>query len=87
MGRKKPKAMVEKPLPGPGNTLFQQAFYDLDGERQIGMSVGKIPWSAVRYYAQINEFSNAQTIALHYLIARMDAANLKHMADSIKKGK
>lgn len=88
MGRQKPEVMRNKPIVRPGNTLYLQAFYDLDGERQIGMSIGRIPWSSVHHYAGVYAFSDAQTHALHYLIGRMDAVNLQYIGESMKrKGK
>ena len=84
MGLAKPVAMAEKPEALPGNTLWLKAFYDLDGERQVGMSVGRIPWSAVDYYATVYEFTTPQRIALHYLVGRMDAANLERISEQIK---
>lgn len=85
MGRAKPKAIKDKPTALAGSQLFQQAYYDLDSERAVGMSVGKIPYSAIRFYAHINEFSNAQIHALHIIVARMDAANLQYIANQHKK--
>ena len=84
MRRSKPQAMVDKPQPLAGTELYLQAFYHLDGERQIGMSIGRIPWSAVQHYAVVGEFSEAQTIALHLLIGKMDAANLNKMRAGMK---
>ena len=76
--------MVEKPKPLAGTELYLQAFYDLDGERQVGMSIGRIPWSAVEHYAQVYEFSEAQVVALHRLIVKMDAANLNRIRAQAK---
>jgi hypothetical protein len=87
MGRAKPQKMAEKPQPLPGNTLYQQAFYSLDGERAIGMSVGRIPWSAVEHYGRTYDFTESQMLALHYLIMKMDAANLQYLSSLHKKPK
>ena len=84
MGRAKPKAMLDRPQPLAGTELYLQAFYHLDGERQIGMSIGRIPWSAVEHYADVGEFTAAQTIALHKLIGKMDAANLNRLRADVK---
>lgn len=84
MGRATPKAIANKPKISPGNALFYSAFQTLDGERQIGMSLGPIPWSMVRYYATTYEFSDSQETALYYVISQMDAAKLNYVHETNK---
>lgn len=58
------------------------AFWELSSERQAGMTVGSIPWSAIRSYAQecrVLEFN----IFLR-IIRAMDNAYLTHKEGSSK---
>jgi hypothetical protein len=88
MGRIVPQAIANKPTLQAGNDLYLQAFYDLDSERQIGMSVGRIPWSAIEHYATLIELDYHQRYSLHRLIVSMDRAHLNRIAEKMKpKGK
>jgi len=48
------------------------AFGDLSTERQIGMSVGPIPYSAVRAMAVEDNLSRAEAATFHYVIRALD---------------
>ncbi len=52
------KKFAEKPTIHLGLMLYYNAFQDLSTCRQLGMSIGLIPWTATRQYAddmEINE--------------------------------
>lgn len=87
MGRAVPQKIAEPPPLPHNGVLYYQAFSDLDSERHIGMSVGRIPWSAVETYAAVNEFDPYQTHALHYVVGKLDAVQLRHIHSASKKDK
>lgn len=60
-----------------GLMLYMQAFFDLDSERQVGFSVGRIKWSAIRDYADAFEFDAIQTEDLFYFIKELDKVYLE----------
>ena len=84
MGRAKPQAFRERPSVDAGNELYLNAFYELDGERHIGMSIGRIPWSAIQFYADHNGFDDNQTEALHMLIQKLDAVHLQRLSETMR---
>lgn len=47
-------------------------FGDLSTERQIGMSAGPIPYSAVRDIAREDKLSAVETATLHYVVRALD---------------
>jgi len=73
-----PKAISEAPILTPGLELFDISFMDLSCCRQIGMSLGPIPWTAITDYCKFNKIREEQTCDMHYLIRKMDEAYLDH---------
>lgn len=65
----------------PKLTPYEQGFYDnyheLGTERQIGMTVGPIPLSAIRDYADYHGYSRTQTAIMTRVIRAMDQAEFK----------
>lgn len=62
-----------------GLELFINAFFDLDTERQAGLSIGPIPWSKIREYATAFEFDQELTDDLFYFVKQLDNANMKRL--------
>lgn len=69
----------------PGLEFYMTAFMDLSSCRQIGFDVGPIPFTAVSEYASRYDITGEQFHVFWALIKQMDAAYLKHRADSRKK--
>lgn len=74
-----PERIKNAPVLRPGLDLYLSAFFDLDGDRQIGFGVGKIPWSSMAKYAEMHKFSQSQFEDLVFLLRRMDAEHLKRL--------
>jgi len=49
-GQEIPDVFREEPPLYPGEEFYLQAFNSLSKDRQIGMSIGPIPWSSVILY-------------------------------------
>lgn len=63
-----------------------QAFWLLSSERQIGMGLGPIGWSAIDRYAERNGIDGSDELdRFHRLIRAMDAAFLAHAAAGNEK--
>lgn len=75
-GQPIPDRIQAKPKPRRDLTIFLHAFAALDSERQIGMSVGMIPWSAIHHFCVVNEFDGELLEDMLYLIPKMDMAVL-----------
>ena len=61
-----------------GLELFYTAFFDLTGDRHIGMGPGPIPWSAMVAYASINGLDEGETDDLLYFLRKMDHEYLRY---------
>lgn len=59
-----------------------EAFYSLSNDRQIGMGIGPIPWSAIDRYARRFGIDGADEFdAFAFLIRSMDGAFLRREAE------
>lgn len=67
--------MDEPPLL-PLSPLFLSAFMELTTERQIGMGLGPIPWSAILLYAERKNLDPGIHEAFVHVIRAMDSAYL-----------
>jgi hypothetical protein len=85
MGKPQPAAIAAEPELQAGNALYLYAFYDLDSERPTGMGVGRIPWHAIEWYAEANEFDYEQRYTLFIAVRRMDGAYITHFAKKDRK--
>lgn len=74
-GQPIPARILNAPQLNVGLELFLNAYFDLDTERQTGFSVGPIPWSKIREYANAYDFDTDLTDDLFYFIKQLDAAN------------
>jgi len=57
---------------------------DLTTCRQIGMSAGPIPWTAVQQYAETDRLDDEETRMLHAVIRHMDNAWMGYHQDKQK---
>lgn len=71
-----PKAIAEAPLLAPGLGFYFQAFLALSSCRPVGMSEGRIPWTAAAEYARHMEMSSEEFEDLWALVSSMDGAYL-----------
>lgn len=64
-----------------------QAFWDLIGDRQIGLSEGPIMWASVDAYARRHQIRDDRFDRLFGLLRRMDGAYLKARMPNKTPGK
>lgn len=76
--------IAEKPKLPTGLILYYEAFFDLDTERNHGMGLASIPWSAIVYYGQ---YYGLDVDELIYFIKAIDNAHLERLARESKSGK
>jgi hypothetical protein len=76
--------LATKPTLPTGLILYYEAFFDLDTERNHGMGLASIPWSAIVRYG---EYYDLDTDELIYFIRAMDNAYLARLARENKGGK
>lgn len=77
-GMEIPDRIQKAPVLGLGLSFYLQAFFDLDADRNVGMSLGRIPWSVVLQYAAFYRLTEEQTDCLTYIIREMDTAYTKY---------
>lgn len=65
--------------------LYWRAFQDLSTERQIGMAVGNIPWSAIEKYGEKLGMDADGIETLHYHIRNLEAADHEYEKSQDKK--
>ena len=74
-----PEAIQNAPDLEQGLELYYLGFLDLIDDRQFGLSLGGIPWTAINAYCKsmpwLDEF---QVEAMHYHIKQLDGAYVKH---------
>lgn len=73
-----PRKIRDAPRLHLGLELYYDAFWELSTCRAAGMSLGPIPWSAIKDYAETFELDEAQQEDLFYLVRAMDNAYLDH---------
>lgn len=65
----------------PSVTGFQwlwEAFVELTSCRQMGMSVGPIPWTAIQKYAEAHQLTDGETWLLHGVVQHLDEIFITH---------
>lgn len=72
-----PDALKNPPELLPGLALYLEAFWDLHTCRQIGMSLGPIPWTSVNIWATMNLTSEDSIKDLHYFVRKLDSEFLR----------
>jgi hypothetical protein len=88
-GAKIPDRIQNAPAINKGNELFFSAFFELDSDRQFGMSIGPIPWRSINEYAKEYHFDEWQRELLFYSIQKLDKVYLEKVnsdnANTIRK--
>ena len=72
----------------PGLSLYFNAFFDLTTNRQLGMSLGPIPFNSIIQYGEYYQFNSDEMFDLIYFIREMDNAYLDYAnsrSEHIKK--
>ena len=59
--------------------MFLKAFWDLSSDRQIGMSVGPLPWSSIQRYASHLGLERGNIETLHVVLRSMDEVFLRYL--------
>lgn len=77
-GQPPPDSIRNAPELFAGLNLFYTAFLDLHGTRQIGAGLGPIDWLAIDRYCERYGIEGEQYEDMHYFLAQMDSAYLKH---------
>ena len=80
-----PRALLNRPAIKRHHLLIWDAFHALSGDRQIGMMVGPIPFSAIDRYAARLGIVGEEFERFHALLTAMDAVHQKHLADKMKE--
>jgi hypothetical protein len=78
-GQAIPARIANAPELHVGLELFINAFFDLDSERQASFSIGPIPWSRIKEYANAFSFDDEIQEDLFYFIKKMDNAHLERI--------
>lgn len=78
-----PEVLTDQPKLPVSLVMYLEAFYELDTERQIGMAVGRIPWSSIVRYASYHGMDVEECV---FFIRRMDDALLERMAQERGSG-
>lgn len=78
---------IEKNRPSVDYPFHWLAFHKLSKERQIGMTPGPIPDSAILAYARRYKLSREETALLEHVIDRADNHYLSKLADKMDKAK
>ena len=79
-----PDKIANAPYLELGLDLYLSAFFELEGDRQIGMGIGPIPWNVVNQYAKAYHFDEEQSTKLHRYIKALDAVYLNHVNKDTK---
>lgn len=81
MGGELPERIANAPKLTLGLSFYLQAFFDLDADRAIGMSIGRIPWTSVLSYASFHELDTDETELLIKYVEAIDTTYLKHQSE------
>ena len=76
-GNKIPEKILNAPQVNTGLELYFNAFFELESERQIGMSIGPIPWSSINEYSKVYNLSTEQKECLFYFVRKLDRVYLR----------
>lgn len=74
-------AFLKRPDLEPGLDFYMVAFNELSTCRQMGMSVGPIPWDAVQAYADSFGLDDETADTLLRMVRALDAAFLAHVRE------
>lgn len=73
-----PQRIQNAPQLAFGMQMYFSAFMDLTSCRQIGMSLGPIPWTAVNDYALYLGLDEEQSEDLHLFVRALDNEYMSH---------
>lgn len=85
-----PDKIANAPELARGLELYFMAFQELTTCRSLGMSVGPIPWTAIKLFCDEHEIEGEQRDDAFYLVKALDDAYREYLdkqADKDKKGK
>ena len=80
-----PDTLLDEPELLPGLSFYYSAFWDLFPDRQMGMSVGPIPYASMRDYCIDWNLDDEMAFNLKRLIRKMDGAFLEWQEQQSKK--
>ncbi len=80
-----PEALEDKPELEQGLAFYWYAFWQLSTDRQLGMSEGPIPWSAIDRWSQRHDIDGDEFDRLVIMLKHMDVVYLKHRSKAQKK--
>jgi hypothetical protein len=80
-----PQRIQNAPTLRKGLELYFNAFFELDSERQNGMSIGRIPFTSMLRYASFYGFDFEQTELLLFYVQQMDNAHIQRLTEKNKK--
>ena len=81
-----PKAILDRPPLKRHLLIVWEAFFALSGDRQMGMSIGPIPFMAIDRYAARFGIAGEEFERFHALLTAMDAVHQRHVAEKMKGG-
>jgi len=77
-----PARIENAPQPAECCILFWAAFHELTSTRSIGFSIGPIPWTAVKAWADEHELVGSVREDLFFYVSAMDEEFLNHHVKS-----
>lgn len=85
MRRELPPGYFEKPPDMAAAAFYMRAWRDLSTCRDLGMGIGRIPWSAVHAYAAHLGLDAANERVFNEVIVAMDAVYLRYESEQQKR--
>lgn len=79
-----PQKIAEAPELYDGLLLFFQGFHELSSCRQLGESIGPIPWLAINQYCAYHGIVDEQREDFEWFISRLDAEYLTYARNKSK---
>lgn len=79
-----PQRIQNAPQLAFGMQMYFTAFLDLTSCRQLGMTLGPIPWTAVNDYAIDLGLDEESTEDLHHFVRAMDNVYVSHHSKKVK---
>lgn len=73
-----PKALIDRPELFPGNEWYLEAFWELSTDRDAGMALGPIPFSAINQYGKRLALDAEEFDTFRIMIRALDGAYLDH---------
>jgi hypothetical protein len=86
-GKEAPQQLYQQPELTDVESYYLDVFYILSSERSIGMSLGPIPYSAIRSYADEHDIVNRDEFDYFFGILRVLDAEYISLANSSDKNK